>query len=121
MERILNDPRFASQIAEAMEQPEGDLAKEIISKVTPYIQGIGRKIPHSREERAHVITTMYAMMHTFGLCSSFLTFSPDDTNETIFLRMCFGSISNSKFPATSTIPYLDGVTTFKNVRLCMLQ
>ena len=50
-----------------------------------------------------MITEMYALMHRFGLASVFGTFSPDDTNHSISIRMCSAIYSNNIYPATAIV------------------
>jgi hypothetical protein len=52
------------------------------------------RVDFTASARAYVVTLIYAMTQRFGSPSQFLTVAPDDTNETILLRLGFKNISN---------------------------
>ena len=56
--------------------------------------GMGARVSFTASERAHVVTLIYGLAHRFGSPSQFLTVAPDDSNETIILRLSFKNSSN---------------------------
>ena len=91
------------------------MAKKNLRDVNSVMTGMGKTVPFTQRERADVVTSMYGLMQRFGPASSFLTMSPDDTNDIIMLRSCFASKSNESFPATSELDYISGKRSFKDV------
>jgi hypothetical protein len=112
---MIASSEFQENLIEPIANPGGDVAKATLRSVSSIMVGMGKSVPFTAAERADVITTMYALMQRFGLSSSFLTMSPDDTNDIIMLRLCYASTSNSTFPAQSEIDYATGKKTFKDV------
>ena len=112
---LLNDPDFDRRLKEAKENPLGSEAQRIMKEVHPILQGLGRMVPHSPAERAHVVTQVYASQQRYGDVATFFTFSPDDTNNLTTIRLCFDLSSNTSFPAQSSIPLRAGSKTFKEV------
>jgi hypothetical protein len=112
---MLASSEFQENLIESIANPGGDVAKATLRSVSSIMVGMGKSVPFTAAERADVITTMYALMQRFGLSSSFLTMSPDDTNDIIMLRMCHASTRNNTFPAQSEIDYASGKKTFKDV------
>ena len=112
---MFNSEEFKELLDKALETPEGEEANEVLKRVNPILKGISHHIPFSGEERAMVLSDLYANMETFGNSSNFLTFSMDDTNDTVLLRLCYGSVTNSRFPATDEIEFENGNMSFKEV------
>jgi hypothetical protein len=112
---LLASSEFQERLLESIADPGGNVAKQTLQAVNSIMVGMGKSVSFTAAERADVITTMYALMQRYGLSSSFLTMSPDDTNDIIMLRICNASTSNSTFPANSEIEFLSGKKTFKDV------
>lgn len=110
---LLASSEFQDKLAESIANPGSDIAKETLRSVNSIVTGMGQTVSFTAAERANVITSMYALMQRFGLSSSFLTMSPDDTNDIIMLRICNASTSNSTFPAISEIEFLSGKKLLK--------
>jgi len=123
MEKVatkINSLEFVEKLEKAIENSKSKEAKEILKEFNPLLRGMGKCIPHTAAERANVITNMYALMMRYGLCSSFLTFAPDDTNEIMTLRMCYGLTTNNTFPATDELSYENNKISFKEVKFIIL-
>lgn len=114
---LFNSDEFKQKLKSAVDNRAAKDIDFVLQNVNPFLQGLAAKIPFSGEERANVLSELYAYMQTFGHNSSFLTFSPDDTNDTVMLRLCWGSTSNCNFPATDEIKLLEGSASFKEVNI----
>ena len=99
--QLLKDPEFMKSVQDAL--TDVNIAKKVIAMIEPIMHCTAAMVPHSRAERKQVVTFLYALQQRFGLVNQFITFAPDDTNDTIMLRFCFVTKSNSEFPAQPKI------------------
>ena len=74
-----------------------------MNAVKPLLSEISRKIPFSDEERANAVTNMYAMSQTFGSFAHFFTFSMDETNDAVSIRLSYPKMDRNTFPSS---PYI---------------
>ena len=93
----------------------GDVAKKLLREVDGFMSGMGKFVTFSREERKSIISKMYAMKDKFGSPSCFLTFSPDDTNDSIMLRFCYPIGKQDTFPSSCMVDFEDGRQSFKDI------
>lgn len=111
----LNSSQFAKDIEYGLKNPKSKVANSVIKLCSSFLHGIGNLIPFSGKERESLITLLYAMLHRFALGALFLTVSPDDSNDIMMLRLCYGLFDNNKFPSSSAIEYMEGKKTFKDL------
>ena len=64
--------------------PESDEAKELVRSIAPLIRLAGQQVSWSPLERLSATYHLYALYHTFGPPSFFMTFAPKTlTNELV--------------------------------------
>ncbi len=101
---IVGSEEFKVRLANCVQDADGIDAKALLKEMETILSRSTRaKVPHSAGERNYVVTLLFALAHRFGCSSSFLTISPDDTNDRVTMRLMYPSRSNNMFPAVSTI------------------
>lgn len=95
----VSDATFVSQLRTAQKDPTSEKTKKIIQKIVKYLSLVNKKIPYSTAERRGSMSRLYAMVYHFGMPSLYFTFSPDDTFNTLNIRLCYPQQNNFKFPA----------------------
>ena len=96
------DPAFRVKLAEALRDPDGRTAGQVLQQVMKFVTVIGQDAPFGALQRKQVAAQIHALVHRFGLPFLFLTVSVDDTHSALNMRMSFPSTSNTHFPATTT-------------------
>ena len=112
---LFNSDEWKEKLRRAVSNPLTEEAIEVSKDVDDIMYGVASSVPHSTAERKNVVNMMYAMMQRYGNVSNFITFAPDDTNDIIMLRMCYATVSNTMFPAVSTVNYQTGSSSFKDL------
>ena len=99
---LVENSDFKAQLKNAAEEPEGNDAKVVISKVLPLLRAAGRKTTFGSMERRSGVSHMTAMTRRYGPASTFVTIAPDDINSITGFRLTFRSVDNHTFPSVMT-------------------
>ena len=84
--RVMNSDQFDVDCAIATQDPESQEAKELVRSLGPFIKLAGAQVPWGPLERLSAVYHLYALYHTFGPPSFFITFAPKTLNNDIVLR-----------------------------------
>lgn len=99
---LVENSDFKKQLKNAAEDPQGNDAKVVISKVLPLLRAAGRKTTFGSMERRSGVSHMIAMTRRYGPASTFVTIAPDDINSITGFRLTFRSVDNNTFPSVMT-------------------
>ena len=100
MEKLRQKADLGDKMAEALKNPNGSAAREIMRTLLPMLNISGNKVAWSRLERMSEISKLIAEVRWYGLPSIFLTFSPHDIMNQHVIRVCITPVDNTSFPAT---------------------
>ena len=92
----MNEENFEERLRKAVDNPEGEEAREISRTVIPFLKIVGAQVSWSSLERNNALTHLYAMNQFFGLSFLFVTLSPSMRNSPLALRLCYCS-QNANF------------------------
>jgi hypothetical protein len=95
----MNDPNFATELAQAARNPTAKSSTKLLEKLTPHIKSCTTRIPFTSAHRGASISNLIAMRYMYGMPSIFFTYAPDDINGILNLRMAFPQNGNGGFPA----------------------
>lgn len=84
--QMVSDPKFLSQLEEAKNRPNHPKSLKLLSKITPHLSLISKKVPYSVAARSATVGHLMSTVRYFGPPSIFYTHSPDDTNGLLNLR-----------------------------------
>ena len=87
--RVMNSDKFAEDCAIATKDPNSAEAKELVRRLGPLIKLAGTHVPWGPLERLSAVHHLYALYHSFGPPSFFITFAPKTLNNKIVLRLVF--------------------------------
>ena len=106
----MSDPQFLNLIREAA---GGDQhAKDTVTRhLLKHVALIGSYVPGSDMARREASKTMMALIGHFGLPSVYWTLAPDDSRNSMAIRMTFPTTSTADFPATATEDFLHAFAT----------
>jgi hypothetical protein len=90
---------FQEKVKEAVKDPHGKIAKQVMKKMEPFLTGGGKRTTYGALARADTGGKIMAMRRRRGCAPAFLTFGMDDVNDPTGLRMTMSSLSNTDFPA----------------------
>ena len=85
--REMNSQQFDVDCAIASQDPTSQEAKELVRRLGPLIKLAGSHVPWGPLERLSAVHHLYALYHTFGPPSFFITFAPKTLNNDIVLRL----------------------------------
>ncbi len=94
--REMNSEQFDVDCAIATKDPSSQEAKELVRRLGPLIKLAGSHVPWGPLERLSAVHHLYALYHTFGPPSFFITFAPKTLNNDIVLRLVFFIIRTSR-------------------------
>jgi hypothetical protein len=100
--QMVSDPKFLSQLEEVKNRPNHPKSLKLLSKITPHLSLISKKVPYSVAARSATVGHLMSMVRYFGPPSIFYTHSPDDTNGLLNLRFTLPMTNNWSFPATES-------------------
>lgn len=98
----INEPDFLEELKAAVKNPKAPSSIELLKKLGPNIQSCTSRIPFTSSQRGASMRNLVAMRYYFGMPSFFFTYSPDDINGVLNIRLSIGQQSNEKFPADGT-------------------
>ena len=106
----MSDPQFLNLIRQAA---GGDQqAKDTVTRhLLKHVALIGSYVPGSDMARREASKTMMALIGHFGLPSVYWTLAPDDSRNSMAIRMTFPTTSTADFPATATEDFLHAFAT----------
>ena len=87
--REINSDQFDVDCAIAQKDPTSEEAKDLVRRLGPLIKLAGAQVPWGPLERLSAVHHLYALYHTFGPPSFFITFAPKTLNNEIVLRCVF--------------------------------
>ena len=90
---------FQQKLKEAVKDPHGKIAKQVMKKIEPILTGGGKRTTYGALARTDTGGKIMAMRRRRGCAPAFLTFAIDDVNHPTAIRMAMSSSSNSDFPA----------------------
>ena len=90
--KYLNQPDFDATSKAIAKNPDGDEARALVKKVSPWVRLAGRKVPFSPMERLSSAYHLYAFYHHLGLSSYFITLAPKTLTNQLMLR--FGTFQD---------------------------
>ena len=93
--REMNSQQFDVDCAIASQDPTSQEAKELVRRLGPLIKLAGSHVPWGPLERLSAVHHLYALYHTFGPPSFFITFAPKTLNNSIVLRLVVPIIQTS--------------------------
>jgi hypothetical protein len=85
--------------SQALREPKGAKAKELLRLLLPLLTVSGRQVPWSALERKYDISMLIAENRFFGTASGFITFSPHDVMGQLVIRLGVVPVDNESFPA----------------------
>ena len=85
--REMNSQQFDVDCAIASKDSSSPEAKELVRRLGPLIKLAGSHVPWGPLERLSAVHHLYALYHTFGPPSFFITFAPKTLNNDIVLRL----------------------------------
>lgn len=89
----LNRPDFDATSKAIAKNPDGEEARALVKKVSPWVRLAGRKVPFSPMERLSSAYHLYACYHHLGLSSFFITLAPKTLTNQLMLR--FGTFQDN--------------------------
>jgi hypothetical protein len=98
----VSDSNFVSELKNAQQDPTSKNAKTMIAKIMKHLSLVNKKIPYTISERKGSMSRLYAMVYHLGMPSIYFTFSPDDTFNTLNIRLSYPQRNNHDFPATES-------------------
>jgi hypothetical protein len=97
---LVGDVVERSAIKRACENPDARESKALLRKYLKHFRFAGKDISYGPMEMAKLKSYVLESCNRYGPCSSFLTLSFSEPNNTRGLRATFRTIDNTKFPAT---------------------
>ena len=97
---LIGDAAERSTIKRAAENPDDKESKAVLHKYLKHLRFAGKDIAYGPMEMAKLKSYVLESCNRYGPCSSFLTLSFSEPNNTRGLRATFSTVDNSKFPAT---------------------
>ena len=91
---------FQNKLKEAVRDPDGKVAKEVIQKIEPILVGGGKATIFGAVQSQETAGKILAMTRRFACAPAFLTFAMDDVNHPTSIRLSIGSSNNIDYPAT---------------------
>ena len=125
--KVVQDEGFLDLCRQALARAKGKAEKALLKKVAPFLKFLGKQVntlcvprlpcqtptqhfshphhankqvPFSPQERKQSTSNLYAIVQRYGIVSSFLTLSFDDTHNPLVMRLSVPSHDNTTFPAT---------------------
>ena len=97
---LIGDAFERSTIKRAAKNPDDAESKAVLNKYLKHLRFAGKDIAYGPMEMAKLKSYVLESCNRYGPCSSFLTLSFSEPNNTRGLRATFSTIDNAKFPAT---------------------
>ena len=97
---LIGDAAERNTIKRAAKNPDDAESKAVLRKYLKHLRFAGRDIAYGPMEMAKLKSYVLESCNRYGPCSSFLTLSFSEPNNTRGLRATFSTIDNTKFPAT---------------------
>ena len=99
---LLDSAEHQKMFQEAMKEPNGPLAKQILKKLLPLLNITGGAVPYGAVETNVALTKIFEMTKRYGPAFGFLTFSFDDIHNPRAIRAAYNTVNNTSFPAVFT-------------------
>jgi hypothetical protein len=117
LQEIAASPELVEELREAMVDPAGKTARQVLNRVLPFVQAAARAVPHSDHKRHAFLGTILAHQRYFGPSNHFISWAPDDVHDPNALRESFPFRGIGKFPhMLRDDPYTpDGASDVTNV------
>ena len=109
LKKLLDDPQFQHSLVEALQEPEGRVARVVRRRLSPFLYATSSTTMFSSLRRASAAKQMEAEVLFRGLPWVYFTVSPADMDFTPTLRLCDGIThlrSEFKFTGTEQNPSL---------------
>lgn len=87
LKNLLESPGFDDDLANAISEPEGPVAKKLLRTITPLLRVVGRKIPYGPLERKSELPDVYAMQQRFGCHTDWVTYSQLSSTQPLVIRL----------------------------------
>ena len=104
---MMSSDAFASSLKNAIDNPKGKEAADIMSQILPVLSSSGRKIGFGAMEKSTSVSESIALTQRHGPASVFLTVSPNDISNPTSFRLAFRSVNNKDFPATIPSDFIE--------------
>lgn len=95
----INEPNFIESLKTAVKNPKDPASIALLKKLGPHVQSCTSRIPFTSSQRGASMRNLVAMRYYYGMPSFFFTYSPDDINGVLNIRLSIGQKSNEGFPA----------------------
>ena len=89
---MINRPEWEKQASEIVKNPDGEVARDVVKKMSQWVRLAGRKVPWSPMERLSAGYQLYALFHHLGSASHFITLAPKTLTNQLMLR--FGTFQD---------------------------
>ena len=99
VKQLLEDANNQKMFQEAMKDPQGPVATEVMKKVLPILNISGGSVPYGSVETNVALTKIFEMTRRYGPAFGFLTFSFDDIHNPRAIRAAYNTVNNNCFPA----------------------
>lgn len=90
--KFLNRPEWEEKASVIAKNPDGQEARALVKKISPWVRLAGRKVPWSPMERLSSAYHLYAFYHHLGLSAYFITLAPKTLTNQLMLR--FGTFQD---------------------------
>jgi hypothetical protein len=97
--KILHDGEFLENLNAARDDPQGPTAREVVSRVMPFINLSSKSVPWGSGERASEMSKLIADHRYAGPSSMFISVAPDDVHNATAIRMGTPYTGENTFPA----------------------
>ncbi len=99
---LIAETGFRERLERAKNDPDAPESKALLSKLTPHINIINRKVPYTTAERSAALGHLLNMVRYYGPPSIFYTLAQDDIHGLLNSRMALPMTDNWSFPATES-------------------
>jgi hypothetical protein len=99
IKELLEDANTDQLFQQALQNPDGKVAKAVLDKILPILTIGGRHISYGAVESNVSLTKILEGSKRYGPGCEFLTISFDDINNPRAIRATYSTVDNTKFPA----------------------
>lgn len=85
--KMVNDESFGRDLLNASLNIGSKESKELLRKIGKMLNIFGGDVPYSSTERGKTLSVLYAYVYHFGMPSFFITLSPPDQDNAIFMNI----------------------------------
>jgi len=103
----MNGDEFDRLVSIAEQDRSSDEAKQLVRRIGPLIRLAGSKVPWGPLERLSATVHVYALYHTFGPASFFITFAPKTLTNKLVLKFGLMQSAGNPNPCDLNLPLVE--------------